>query len=492
MKLKKILKDISGYTMKGSKEVEITGISANSKVVAPGNLYVAKKGFTNDGARFIPEAVSAGAVAVMTDIYDPFLHNVVQILHPNVAALEPVLAANYYQSPDQDLLLVGITGTNGKTTTSYLIKHLLDHIGLSSGLIGTIETIIGNKSFASNRTTPEVLSNFKSLHDMRASQNKAVTMEVTSHALDQGRVAMLEFDIAIFTNLTLDHLDYHKTFDNYAAAKAKFFSSLSKNSKKPFPKMAIVNQDSPWTQRMVQDCKVPCLRYGISSPADLTASDIVLSEKGLSFNVCYKGKVYPFSCSLVGRFNVYNCLAAICVGITLQIPIEKVLDIMQNFSQVPGRLERVVNKKGLSIYVDYAHSDDALENVLTTLREFTKGRLITVFGCGGNRDTLKRPLMGSIAEKLSDVAIVTSDNPRNENPEQIISDILQGFKDPSRVTVEPNRLEAIKKAVQMAKREDVVLIAGKGHETYQIFSNQTISFDDRKVAKDACEMLVKK
>ncbi len=492
MKLKKILKNVSGYTIKGSKEVEITGISSNSKFVAPGNLYLAKKGFTSDGAKFIPEAVASGAVAVASDIYDPFLKDVVQIIHPSVAEIEPYIAEAYYQSPDKELFLIGITGTNGKTTTSYLVKHLLDSCGVSCGLIGTIEAIIGNNYLPSTRTTPDVLTNYKFLHDMRLNQNRAACMEVTSHGLDQGRVANLDFDIAIFTNLTLDHLDYHKSFNEYAAAKAKLFSSLSSSSHKKGPKKAIVNNDSPWSKAMLEGCKTGHLTYGITNKADVMASNIVLDDKSIHFDLDYEGSQVPFSCPLVGRFNVYNCLAAISVGIVLGIPMQQIVAALESFSKVPGRLERVPNKKGLPIYVDYAHSDDSLRNVLVTLKEFTKGRLITVFGCGGNRDISKRPLMGRVAEELSDAVIVTNDNPRNENPEHIISDILKGFADPLHAVVEMDRFEAIKKAIQMAKRDDVILIAGKGHETYQIFSNQTTAFDDRKVAKEICEMLSKK
>lgn len=491
MKLKKILKDISGYKIRGSKDTEITGITANSKLVSPGNLFLVKKGQTHNGARFVPEAVSAGASAVISDIYDPFLQDVVQVVHPDVAKIEPLVAGNYYHFPDRDLLMIGITGTNGKTTSSYLIKHLLDETGTSCGLIGTIEAIVGNYYLPTSRTTPDLITTYKFLHDMRANQNKAACMEVTSHALDQGRVSNLEFDIAIFTNLTQDHLDYHPNMEEYAKAKAKLFSSLKIVHKKKRPKVAIMNQDSPWTSELLKNCGAFVLGYSIERPSDLMAEDIQLNEKGLQFTVAYQGKKHPFSSNLVGRFNVYNLLAAIACGIVLKIPMESILSALKTFKQVSGRLERVTNKKGLSVYVDYAHTDDALRNVLSTLREITKGRLITIFGCGGNRDSYKRPLMGKVAEELSDLVIVTSDNPRNESPEDIISDIMKGFQKPSSAIIEMNRFEAIKKALTVAKREDVILIAGKGHETYQIFSSQTIPFDDRKVAKEICDTIAK-
>ncbi len=487
MKLKKIFQGIPNCSIKGSKECNVTGICANSTLVAPGNLYIAKKGSSFDGARFIPDAIAAGAVAILTDIYDPFFSHVTQIIHPHVSAIEAQVVATYHGFPDQSLLLVGITGTNGKTTCSYLVKHILDLSEMNCGLIGTIEVINGKNYIPAVRSTPDVTSNYKFLHEMVANGCKSACMEVTSHALDQGRVAGLDFDIAIFTNLNHEHLDYHLTMEKYSEAKAKLFSSLNMSSKKKYPKVAIMNQDSPYTQLLLKACPAKVLTYGILQKADFMAKDITLSEKGLRFTLIFEGKSYPVTSSLIGRFNVYNCLAALSFGVAAGIPLSKVIESLRSFSQVCGRLEKVPNKKGLSIYVDYAHKVDALQNVLSTLKEITKGKLITVFGCGGNRDIIKRPLMAKVSEELSDCTIVTSDNPRSEDPEKIIHDILQGFTSPSKAIVEINRKEAIRKAIQMAKKEDVIIIAGKGHETYQIFANQTIDFDDRKIAKELCE-----
>jgi UDP-N-acetylmuramoyl-L-alanyl-D-glutamate--2,6-diaminopimelate ligase len=478
MKLKKLLKDIAVQEIKGSKEIEITGICSNSKLVAPGNLFIAKKGLTHDGARFIPEAIAAGAVAVLTDIFDPFLSSVVQIIHPDVAAIEAKLAATYYQHASDSLFMVGITGTNGKTTCTYLVKHLLDGVGGTTGLIGTIEWIVGKSYLPSTLTTSDVITNHKLFYEMQAAGCNSAVMEVSSHALDQKRVEGIDFDVAVFTNLTLDHLDYHKTMEKYAEAKAKLFSSLNQSKKKI--KCAVVNADSQWTPEIVKGCQAPIITYGIENKADLQASEIVLTSKGMQFTVNYQGKKIPFSCSLIGRFNVYNCLAALAVALIKGIPLETSLELLRTFKRVPGRLER-----------DYAHTDDALQNVLLTLRETKKGRLITVFGCGGNRDQSKRPKMGEVAERLSDVAIITSDNPRSEDPKEIINQILAGLKNPLDSIVISDRKEAITHAVRMASDDDIVLIAGKGHENYQIFAHQTIAFDDRKIALQAIEQTTK-
>lgn len=480
VKLKKLLKNIPIEAVKGSKDVEITGLTSHSKRVAPGNLFVAKKGLTCDGAKFIPEAVAAGAVAILTDLYDPFFPDVVQIIQPDVAAIEAVIAKEYYGYPDNALFLVGITGTNGKTTTSYLVHHLFEKLGAKSGLIGTIKCLAGENVYPSSGATPDILQNFKFFHEMIAAGCQACVMEVSSHGLDQGRVRSVDFDVAVFTNLTQDHLDYHLTMDAYANAKAQFFSSLKKE------KTAVVNADSPYCSQMISACPAKILTYGIEVKADLRASMIHLSPSGMEFEIEYQNQRYPFHSALIGRFNVYNLLAAIGVGIAKGYRLEEILPILSSFFKVPGRVERVKNAKGLNVFVDYAHTDDALTNVLNTLQEIKHtGRLITVFGCGGDRDQGKRPKMGAAAEQLSDLVIITSDNPRSENPEEIIRNILSGIKNPGKAMVVIDRKEAIHRAIQMARPEDIVLIAGKGHETYQIFSHHTIDFDDRVIATGA-------
>lgn len=487
VKIKKLLRNIPEAVIRGSRETGITGLTSHSKLVAPGNLFIAKKGLTVDGSRFIPDAVAAGASAILTDLYDPFFSEVTQIIHPNVAVAEAAMAKEFYEHPDAQLFLVGITGTNGKTTTAYLIRHLLEQREKKCGLIGTIEWIVGQHLFPSSNTTPDLLQNYKLFHDMVAMECMGCVMEVSSHALDQGRTESIEFDVAVFTNLTQDHLDYHGSMEEYAKAKARLFTSLHPGQKK-FAKTAVVNADSPFCSQMIAGCcSASILRYGIEQECELRASHVALSPSGLSFDVTWKDQTWHFTSPLIGRHNVYNLLAATAVALLQGMSLKEIAASLKNFSRIPGRLERVPNKKGLNIFVDYAHTDDALSNVLTTLRELKKGQLITVFGCGGNRDREKRPKMGAAVEALSDLAIVTSDNPRNEEPEEIIHHILAGLKKPEEALVIVDREKAIYRAIQLAKPDDIVLIAGKGHETTQIFSQQTIAFDDRAVALAACE-----
>lgn len=488
MKLKKLIKNIAFDQVKGSKELEITGLTVNSKYVSPGNLFIAKKGRSQDGVHFVPEAINAGATAILTDIYDPSLKNVTQLIHHDVSSMEALLAATFYQFPSQELLMVAITGTNGKTTTSFLVKHLLDKKYGLCGLVGTIENIIGENRYQAKLTTPDVAHNHKLLREMCVHECKACVMEVTSHALDQGRVKHVDFDIAIFTNLTQDHLDYHRDMESYCSAKNKLFLSLNSPSSKKGIKKAIVNIDSPWHEKITQGCNATLFTYAIENRnADLFASDIVMKEKFTSFMLNYQGKKFPCKSPLIGRFNIYNVLAALSVGIAKDIPIEELIDALASFKSVSGRLELVPNALNLNIFVDFAHSDDALKNVLLTLREIKdRGKIITVFGCGGDRDNTKRPKMGKVAEELSDAVIITSDNPRSEDPSTIIQQIEKGFLKKEYV-VEVDREKAIEKAIEMASPKDVILIAGKGHEAYQIFANQTIPFDDRKKAASICE-----
>jgi UDP-N-acetylmuramoyl-L-alanyl-D-glutamate--2,6-diaminopimelate ligase len=484
MKLKKLLKEIDlPVVVKGMKDCEITGISADSKCVAPGHLFFAKKGRSSDGADFIPQAISSGAVAIATDLYNPFFEDVVQIVYSDLQLLEEKLAEHFYEHSTDSLFLVGITGTNGKTTTSFLVKHLLDRLKEPCGLIGTIQWIIGSHHLPSNFTTPDLFTNHKLFYEMRQEGLKAAVMEVSSHGLDQGRVRGIDFDAAIFTNLTLDHLDYHQTMEAYAEAKSKLFAQL-RTSKKPYAKVAIGNADDPWMSKIMSNCSVPIMTYGINRPADVSISQLKLSEKGTECVVHYKDKSAAFFTSLIGRFNLYNCLAVFVLGISRGVSLETISHILGSFQNVPGRLEKISNTKGLHVFVDYAHTDDALKNVLKTLNEIKKGRLITVFGCGGNRDKSKRPKMAEVAEEFSDFTVVTSDNPRQEDPEAIIKEIITGFKRKECFSIEVDRRAAIHQAIQRAKSGDVILIAGKGHETYQIFSHQTIDFDDRLIAQE--------
>lgn len=485
IKLKKLLKRLNLKSLKSIKEIEITGICANSKLVAPGNLFIAKKGLSHDGAEFIPEAVAAGATAVLTDLYNPFLSNVVQIIHPDVNQIESLLAKEYYNYADEKLFLVGITGTNGKTTTACLVKHILDKLGNLCGLIGSIEWIIGAHHFPANQTTPDILTNFKLFNDMTLAKCESCAMEVSSHALDQGRVKSIEFDVAIFTNLTQDHLDYHLSMQRYLQAKLQLFLQLKASHKKT--KVAIVNLDDFYSQEIVKNTQVSILTYGIDNPADVYASQIKLTPKGIDCLIHYQEEKIKLSSALIGKHNLYNILAAVSLALFRGYSLKKIIYSLKSFKQVPGRLEKVDNTRGLHIFVDYAHTENALECVLSALKELKQGKLIVVFGCGGNRDRQKRAKMGSIAEKLADVVIITTDNPRQEDPQEIINDILKGCKYPNLVLKILHRKEAIFSAVKIGSSEDIILIAGKGHETCQVFSQQCVVFDDRLVAKLACE-----
>lgn len=476
MKLSNLLKGID-VEIKGSKNIEITGISADSRTIFPGNLFIAKKGFKFNGVDFIPQAVKSGAVAVVTDIYDPFLPNVAQIVHCDVASIEADIAANFYGFPAKELFCIGITGTNGKTTTAYLIKHILDNCGKLSGLIGTVEYILGEKKLLASRTTPDVISNQKFLREMINEKCSSLVMEVTSHALEQERAKHIDFDAAIFTNLTQDHLDYHETIENYLNAKKKLFSNLKATSR------AIINVDDVHASEIVSVTKAPILTYGIEKRADLMASNISFSPNGSKFLLRFKGEEFLFSTPLIGRFNVYNILAASGAAITADIPLQEIAKSILSFEVVRGRLEKVETNRGFYIFVDFAHTEDALKNVLSTLNEVKRARLIVVFGCGGDRDRQKRPKMGKVCMDLADFSIITSDNPRSEEPLSIIEEIRVGFSDKSRYIIEEDRFKAIEKAIHMARGNDIILIAGKGHEPYQIFKDKTIVFDDRDVVK---------
>ncbi|MBX7066188.1 MAG: UDP-N-acetylmuramoyl-L-alanyl-D-glutamate--2,6-diaminopimelate ligase [Parachlamydiales bacterium] len=453
MKFKNLIRGLD-LEVKGGKDVEVTGISSDSRTVGPGNLFIAKRGETYDGSQFIPQALSAGAVAIVTDIFDPFL-KVTQIIHPSPQSIEAKLAARYYGEPSEDLYIVGVTGTKGKTTTTYLIKHLLDQIGVSSGLIGTVETVIGESRFSSTLTTHDVISNQKWLREMVQKGCKGAVLEVSSHGLAQARVEEIQFDLGIFTNLYPDHLDYHSTMEEYAAAKRKLFEKAEKG---------IFNADSPWSEFMGKG-----LTFGIEK-GDIRAEEIVLSPDRTQFKV----NGVPFCIPLIGKFNVYNALAAIAVGLDRGVQLPAIAAALATFGSVPARLQRIGN-----VFIDFAHTGEALENVLRTLKEISKGKVIVVFGCGGNRDPQRRTGMAKAADAFADLTIITNDNPRKEDPQEIAKQIMSGFtKTP---IVELDRKRAIEMAIRMAEKDDLVLIAGKGHERVQIFAEQTIPFDDAEI-----------
>lgn len=479
MRLKRLIRDIHEVEVKGSKEIDITGICSHSKLVAPGNLFIVKKGLKHDGSQFIADAVAAGAACILTDIYNPFLP-ITQIIHPDINKIEALLAAEYFQHPSRQLNIVGVTGTSGKTTTTYLIKHILEDHRQKTGLIGTLGCILGDHHFPIHLTTPDVVTNHKLLKEMVNGECQHVAMEVSSHALEQRRVEEIDFKIGVFTNLTPEHLDYHHTMENYAVAKMKLFSSLSEE------KHAVINRDDPLFSAISSSTKAKIFSYGLHEAADLRGENIILTEHGLKFTACFAGEKVAISSSLIGRFNVYNLLAALASCYLLGLSLEDAAKSLKRLIQVPGRLMRIPNKLGISIFVDYAHKQDALRNVLECLKEIKHEKMITVFGCGGDRDRQKREKMGKIASEYSDRVIITNDNPRSEDPQMIIQQILQGIPADFPVEVLFDRKEAIEYAIAIAKSGDIVLIAGKGHETTQIFAQNIFSFDDAEIAKQVC------
>jgi UDP-N-acetylmuramoyl-L-alanyl-D-glutamate--2,6-diaminopimelate ligase len=485
MKIKRLIKSIPGIQLKGPKDIEIGSVTENSTLVSPGALFICKSGSHPKASQYIMEAISAGAAAIATDIYNPMLKDTTQLVHPEIEKFINLLAAEFYGFPSQELFTVGITGTNGKTTTAFLIKHLQDSLGSPCGLIGTIEYIIGNHRYKATHTTPDACTNQKLLREMRLQGCTSAVMEVSSHALDQGRVDGIDFDVAIFTNLTSEHLDYHVNMDKYAEAKRRLFANLtSPSSKGSRTKIGIVNSDSPWHAYMVDG--QPHFTYGINNAADLQATHMLLYQTHTEFKLQYQGQSYPCRFPLIGKHNIYNCMAAIAVGLTNQHPMEVLVGILEKAPQVPGRLQPVPNDLGISIYVDFAHSEDALLNVLSTLQQLKSRRIITVFGCGGDRDREKRPKMAQAAESLSDFVIITSDNPRSEDPQSICAEIAAGLTSQAKFCIEIDRKKAIGRAVELSDKGDIILIAGKGHESSQIFKHQTVEFNDYKVALMSC------
>lgn len=472
------------------KDVEVSYITSHSQKVAPGALFIAKRGTVFDGNQYVVDALRSGAVAILSDMYNPTLTNSAQIIVSDVVRAEALVSAQFFGNPTEKLWMVGITGTSGKTTTSYLVRHLLKASQISTGLIGTVAYIAGKNEIMASRTTPDVIFNHKIAHDMLEAHDVACVMEVTSHALEQGRVYGIDFDVAVYTNLSHEHLDYHKSMDEYARAKKKLFEKMGSGRKKRV--ISIFNAQDPYFSYMKEGSICPYITYGIedhhsdSIALDLFAKNISCRPDGTSFDLLYNKHTYPVFSPLPGRFNIYNVLAAIAVVLQKGIEIEVIIENLKTFSGPPGRLERIQNDLGVAIFVDYAHKEDALRKVLPTLRECTEGRIITVFGCGGDRDREKRPLMARAVEEFSDFAIVTSDNPRSESPDAIISEVIRGFQS-DRYHIEPDRKKAIYEAIRIASPKDTILIAGKGHEKEQIFRNRTIHFDDCLVALEACE-----
>ena len=488
MQLKLLLSKAKTREIRGPLDVEISTICYDSRKAKPGALFVAMRGGHVDGHDYVSQAISRGAAAVMVERPMPELPaTVTSIVVDDSRAALAFLAAFFHHQPSLKLKIAGITGTNGKTTTTYLLKHICERAVMRCGLIGTVRYEIGDEVIPSAHTTPESSDMQDLLARMRDAGCKAAVMEVSSHAIAQDRVRGVEFDAAVFTNLTQDHLDFHGNIESYFETKASLFTRiLPAQSKKRGT--AIINIDDRYgaelCARLSKDARL--ITYGVGNRADFRASNFKTELAGTSYQLDAQERSYLVRFPLIGKFNIYNSLAALAAATTLGVPLRAAILALATAPPVPGRLQLVPGKRNYQVYVDYAHTDDALHNVLRTLRELNPHRLIVVFGCGGDRDKAKRPLMGQAAEQWSDHAIITSDNPRSESPEAIVREIERGFKG-NRYEVIVDRAEAIKRAVALAEARDIILIAGKGHETYQQFAHETIDFDDVKVARDAIE-----
>ncbi len=475
-------------------DVEISGIEHDSRKVTAKNLFVCMEGAHVDGHNFIPQAVKGGAVAILTTRknFEP-PENISALVVPDMLNALAVIVPYFYDYPARAMRVVGVTGTNGKTTTTYMLREIFSSAGLKVGLIGTIQILIGDESFPNPNTTPNVIDLQHVFADMRAKNVQIVVMEVSSHALAENRVAGVEFDTAIFTNLTQDHLDFHGTMENYLRAKAKLFDMVSRKGRKQ-NKSAVVNVDNAAGEEILRHCHCKKISYAIENPADLHAVDLNVKSDGTKLQLGIKNlSLVPCPLSLnlhvTGLFNVYNVLATIGAALAENISPEVIKQALENFHGVPGRFERIFSAAPFEVIVDYAHTPDGVKNVLETARQIVTGKIITVFGCGGDRDNRKRPIMGKIAAELSDVVIATSDNPRTENPEKILDDIERGIVDKKSYERIADRRAAIFRAIELANSGDVVLILGKGHENYQILNTGTIHFDDREVAREAIDKL---
>ncbi len=465
------------------KDNHVKDLSNSSKDVKNGYVFFALKGTNTDGHNFVEEAVKNGASAVV--VQDEETGKKIRERYPDVWVVltqdtrkkQAEISRKFYGFPDKKIKIIGITGTNGKTTVSYLISQLIEKSGRKTGIIGTIDYRVGDVVISEGRTTPDSIQWFKTLKQMGDLGAEYVVAEVSSHALDQMRIYGTEFSGAVFTNLSQDHLDYHKNMEEYFSTKEKLFDMLDRETP------AVVNTDDIYGNRLYNRFKKNknISGVGMQNSQDFKIEDIKLSEKGSSFFLLWKDKRIPVKTKLIGLFNVYNTALSISILLKMGFSPEFLSKASENLQPVRGRLERI-DGNGFSVFVDYAHTPDALKNVLQTLKDLKKGRLITVFGAGGDRDRSKRPLMGKIASELSDIVIITSDNPRSEDPLKIIEDIKSGIKG-NNFEVIPDREKAIKEAVYTASEGDIILIAGKGHESYQIVGKDIIPFDDLKVAK---------
>lgn len=472
MKLSEVLKGIKTYDIYEDKEVNF--ITDDSRKVREGSVFVCIKGNRFDGHDVAQEMLGKGAVCVVCE-RDLGLPN--QIVVENTRKAISLLCANFFGNPAEKIKLIGITGTNGKTTTAFLIKNMLEKIGCKTGLIGTVKNMAGDKEYPAALTTPESFELHSLFNEMVKEGCEYCVMEVSSQALAQYRVEGLHFAAGVFTNLTQDHLDYHGTFENYAEAKSMLFTESD---------ICILNLDDEYAMSMLRNTKGRMVTYSVNQDeSDYTAKYIRYKNDGIEYELVTMGYVERVKVGIPGEFTVYNSMAAAVTLIELGFDFSQVLYALSLSEGVKGRIEVVPTDTDYTVIIDYAHSPDGLENIITSLRKIAKARIITVFGCGGDRDKTKRPIMGEIAAKLSDVIVVTSDNPRTEDPDMIIEDILVGVKGSKvKKIVEPDRTKAIKAALNEAETDDIVLLAGKGHETYQIFGTEKKHYDEREIVRE--------
>jgi UDP-N-acetylmuramoyl-L-alanyl-D-glutamate--2,6-diaminopimelate ligase len=471
MKLLEILNGITVLKCTAPENMEITGISYDSRQVCPGDLFVAVSGYAADGHKFIPMAQEKGAAVVLCE--RPPEGDIPYIQVENTRLAMALASANFFGRPAEKMTMIGVTGTNGKTSTTYLLKTVLEKtLGAKVGLIGTIHNLIGDQVIETERTTPESFELQKLFSEMAQAGCTHVIMEVSSHSLVLDRVAGIHFDVGVFTNLTQDHLDFHKTMEAYREAKAILFTRCDKG---------VLNGDDPATPLILKNATCIPMTAGQGEGNDLVAKDPVLHSDGVEFTACYGDESAHVHLGIPGNFTVYNALSVLGAALSLGVPLTDAAQALETAKGVKGRVEVVPTPgKDYTVLIDYAHAPDGLENVLTSVRGFCKGRLISVFGCGGDRDNTKRPIMGEIGARLSDLAIITSDNPRTEDPNSIINMILDGIQDKSNCLVEENRRKAIRMAMDLAQKDDIIVLCGKGHETYQILGTEKTHLDERE------------
>lgn len=493
MRLSDILHGIKYTASAPVAQIEVKHIVCDSRKLNKGDMFVAFRGYADDGYKFINNAIAMGAKVVLSEKDFTAPEGLVKIIVGDTRAALPVLADNFYGHPSRKLKMIGVTGTNGKTTITYIIESILKKMGEEPGIIGTISYRINGKSIPAKNTTPGPIELQSMFSEMVSTSAHYAVMEVSSHALDQRRADNVYFDAAIFTNITPEHLDYHKTLEGYLAAKVKIFDKLKKDG------TAILNNDDVRVAALKKNIKSKVVLYGLKDGAGITAKNIKLSLDESSFDVVMPGKKFKVKTSLVGAHNVSNILAAVCACDSIGINAETIKAGIEAVDTVPGRLEPVMCSQSFKVFVDFAHTEDALYKVLSLVKEVAPSGIITVFGCGGDRDRAKRPLMGKAACELSDHVIITSDNPRSEDPDEIIKEIVAGIKGKfANYDIEADRFKAIEKALGMAKAGNIVLIAGKGHENYQIVKDKASPFDDREVAREIlersanCKKMVKK